>query len=84
MDPWRIHEERWFSDGTPTALVRDGEAEAHDPPPDEPAPEPLVEAPVKGKVRGGEDLRRAGDAEPTSMKERATDAAFGTFISPGH
>jgi len=23
-DPYRLHEHRWFSDGKPTALVRDG------------------------------------------------------------
>jgi hypothetical protein len=30
-DPTGHHSERWFSDGTPTALVRDGQVEAHDP-----------------------------------------------------
>ena len=30
-DPTRHHAERWFSDGTPTALVRDGDTTAQDP-----------------------------------------------------
>jgi len=32
-DPFGIHEARWFSNGTPTALVRDGGVESQDPPP---------------------------------------------------
>lgn len=30
-DPTRHHAERWFSAGTPTALVRDGHTTGHDP-----------------------------------------------------
>ncbi len=46
-DPFRQHKARWFSDGSPTALVRDDGVESHDPPPDTPyaAPvEPVAEA----------------------------------------
>ena len=32
-DPFGMHEARWFSNGIPTALVRDGADEAQDPPP---------------------------------------------------
>ena len=35
-DPYRAHEQRWFSDETPTALVRDPGATLKDPPPDNP------------------------------------------------
>jgi hypothetical protein len=45
-DPYRRHAARWFSDGAPTALVRDEGVESTDPPPEtwlkgqlEPAPE---------------------------------------------
>ena len=34
LDPFGNHEERWFSRGMPTALVRDHGVEAQDPPPD--------------------------------------------------
>ena len=34
LDPFGVHEERWFSRGIPTALVRDHGVEAQDPPPD--------------------------------------------------
>jgi hypothetical protein len=33
-DPFGRHEARWFSNGIPTALVRDAGREAQDPPPD--------------------------------------------------
>ena len=34
IDPYGVHEARWFSQGNPTALVRDGGVEAQDPPPE--------------------------------------------------
>jgi hypothetical protein len=33
FDPFQRHEARWFSDGTPTSLVRDAGLESHDAPP---------------------------------------------------
>ena len=32
-DPYCVHEDRYFSDGQPTKLVRDGSVECYDPPP---------------------------------------------------
>ena len=32
-DPFRRHQARWFSDGEPTALVRDEGVDSNDPPP---------------------------------------------------
>jgi hypothetical protein len=43
-DPFARHELRWFSAGTATNLVRDGDAITQDEPPDEPFDGPLVEA----------------------------------------
>jgi len=34
VDPYGLHEARWFSQGNPTALVRDGGVESQDPPPE--------------------------------------------------
>ena len=34
IDPYGLHEARWFSQGNPTALVRDNGVEAQDPPPE--------------------------------------------------
>jgi hypothetical protein len=33
-DPFHQHGARWFSDGRPTALVRDSGVESEDPPPE--------------------------------------------------
>jgi hypothetical protein len=48
-DPWGRYEHRWFSQGTPTALVRTGRVEARDEPdgtpPPPPAPQALIEHP---------------------------------------
>lgn len=62
QDPFQRHEARWISDGTPTALVRDGEAESQDPPPSatfEGELEPLPDS----EPADGEDLLRADAAE---------------------
>jgi hypothetical protein len=61
-DPFAVHTDRWFSDGRPTALVRDGDQEGHDPPPDGAFSGPLVEAAVSESA-DGDDLRRADEAE---------------------
>ena len=62
VDPYGWHQARWFSDGTPTALVRDDGRESTDPPPEteftgtpEPAPEvegALLHGPHRGGVSG--------------------------------
>lgn len=40
-DPFGLHEQRYFSQGKPTKLVRDGGVESYDPPP-ETAPAPAL------------------------------------------
>lgn len=60
-DPFELHTDRWFSDGHPTALVRDGAEESDDPPPADEYPGPLIEA-VGEAPSGGSDLVRADDA----------------------
>ena len=37
-DPYEVHEDRYFSAGTATKLVRDDGQESYDPPPDLPLP----------------------------------------------
>lgn len=70
VDPYGRHEARWISDGTPTALVRDGDVEAKDPPPDEAPPRPLVRA-EPGTAVGAVDMRRADEAEAGDGREAA-------------
>lgn len=62
VDPFHRHEARWISDGTPTALVRDGRAESQDPPPESGFSGDFEPLPDDETPHGG-DLRRADEAE---------------------
>lgn len=81
-DPYSAHDDRWFSMGRPTDLVRDGSVESHDQPPLGPWPTPLIEVPVKQSV-AARGLRRADDDNeendpsysPASMIRRVIDDA---------
>lgn len=80
QDPFKRHEARWISDGTPTALVRDGEVESQDPPPSatfEGALQPLPDS----EPADGEDLLRADAAEgqPIFDPNAGVAAVWDTF-----
>ena len=79
-DPYKIHADRWFSDGSATELVRDGGKESKDPPPDSPFPTPLVEADPVGPP-SSDDLRRADDPTPEGVydSEKVVDREFDAF-----
>ena len=62
QDPFHLHTDRWFSDGQPTSLVRDGKVESRDAPPSATYSGPLVES-VEVPPQDGQDLRRADEAE---------------------
>src|SRR5215469_16769816 len=66
-DPYLVHEDRYFSAGQPTKLVRDGGVEDYDLPPAGPPKAELVEA-RHSEPSDGSDLRRADD--------RAAGAAY--------
>jgi hypothetical protein len=79
QDPYGRHEARWISDGTPTALVRDGEDESQDPPPDEQIRVGMERVAEATRV-DGTGFKRADDAEsqnldPKAMSDAMTDAA---------
>jgi len=59
-DPYLVHEDRWFSAGQPTKLVRDSGIETYDPPPVSPPKVELVEA-RHSHPTDGSALRRADD-----------------------
>jgi hypothetical protein len=84
-DPYGIHQDRWFSAGTPTSLVRDQGVEGHDDPPGYPPPGPPAEIPEIDKFPA-DDLRRADEKEandgpydPERTAEQAGDAAVTGF-----
>ena len=79
VDPYGVHDARWFSDGKPTSLVRDGRAERHDPPPDTPYPGDLREL-DDDTATGGRDLLRSDDAERKEFDPDALeDAVWNEF-----
>jgi hypothetical protein len=61
-DPYGIHQDRWFSAGTPTSLVRDQGTEGHDDPPGYAPAGPPAEIPDIDRFPR-DDLRRADEAE---------------------
>jgi hypothetical protein len=66
-DPFDRHEDRYFSEGRPTGLVRDGRRESSDPPPDLPlAGPPVPSSSHRDPSSTAADLRRADDAERES------------------
>jgi hypothetical protein len=71
-DPYCIHEDRYFSDGEPTRLVRDGSMECYDPPPPGPPKAELAEV-RQSQTGDGNDLRRADDrsAGPAAYDKNA-------------
>jgi hypothetical protein len=79
-DPYCIHQDRYFSAGTATKLVRDGGREAYDAPPDRPPPGgDLVPADEPGEeTQDGTSMRRADDAstepyDPVVARRAALD-----------
>ena len=60
VDPYGLHGERWYSDGTPTSLVRDHGTESRDAPPPGPPASPPV--PVTRAQTSPGDTKRADDA----------------------
>ena len=78
LDPYGLHEQRWFSAGRPSRLVRDGMVEASDPPPAKPFDAPLTPAPAGRAGGSGYDLRRADEAESGDPKAYS-DAAMGAW-----
>jgi hypothetical protein len=68
-DPYGLHDDRWFSDGRPTSLVRDQGLESDDEPPQAEPPLPLEPVTEAGD---GQDLLRAdaGEWEPEYEIER--------------
>jgi hypothetical protein len=58
-DPFRLHEERYFSSGRPTKLVRDGKVESYEDPPADEVPDDEAEAEGYGPVPAAAQGRSA-------------------------
>jgi hypothetical protein len=77
QDPYGVHEDRWITDGVPTPLVRDGDVESRDPPPERSVVgRDLVISERPYGSSGPGDMVRADDAEanPRSSIEVVLDS----------
>jgi hypothetical protein len=75
-DPYATHEDRYFSAGLPTKLVRDQGRESYDPPPDAPLPDcPLIPA----IPREDADERSEATQADTERMRRAVFDYFDTL-----
>jgi hypothetical protein len=76
-DPFGSHEARWFSDDSPTILVRDDGVESHDAPPTTYEGEL---SPIDDSADGAaDDLRRADSAEKPFDPHDGVRAAMDVF-----
>jgi hypothetical protein len=77
-DPYGVHEDRYFSQGLPTKLVRDGGRESYDLPPDQPLPgADLIPAEQPGgEAADGSDVLRADQADHRYDHDKALTEAF--------
>ena len=78
-DPFSVHDERWFSDGHATSLVRDQGTESNDPPPDTKITEPLVPSTETGSANC-DDLKRA---DQPYVRKSYIDAALDAGAQSG-
>jgi len=92
VDPFDIHQHRWYSDGRPSNLVRDHGVESYDDPPPGAPPRPLVPAgalpprdPRDTRADEGHGARRGrGRARaPTSARARRSSLGAGTALLVG-
>ena len=88
-DPYEVHQDRWFSAGVATKLVRDGGGESYDPPPGRPLPEgDLIPAVTADGAGDDDDQRRADDGrqeQPYTPYDAAiaVDEAAGSIAGGG-
>jgi len=80
-DPYLVHEDRYFSDGQPTKLVRDGDAEAYDPPPPGQPKLELVGVPESPDSFNSNELRRADDLSVGPARYDRTNAFWAALDS---
>ncbi len=74
-DPFGRHEARWLSFGTPTKLVRDGDVESYDEPPDEEPTSVPERIEPEVAANDGADLIRAGDELHRGGRPRIVEPA---------
>ncbi len=83
-DPYGVHEMRYFMGDTPTAMVRDGQSTAHDPPPEAPSrPTPPVPPAPGGALRGQAPLPPFPGAAPSAQPAAQPPPPVNPPAAPG-
>jgi hypothetical protein len=80
-DPYGVHEDRYFSAGSPTKLVRDDGRESYDPPPGRPLPDDdlIPVLPVGSEASDGSDLHRADQPTTPPLRKQMRRAVIDLF-----
>ena len=79
VDPYGVHDARWFSGGQPTGLVRDVGSESHDDPPSPIFAGSLI--PIEGDESARpDDTRRADSADENYDARAGARAAWDEFL----
>jgi len=78
-DPYHAHEHRWISNGIATKLVRDGDLESYDLPPDGRQAGPLIRIAYKRPDVDANEFRRADDAERSDGIEHPSKRILGVL-----
>jgi hypothetical protein len=80
-DPFGVHQDRYFSAGSPTKLVRDDGRESYDPPPDQPLPngDLIPVAPAGTEASDGADLQRVDQPTAPPLDKQMRRALINLF-----
>jgi hypothetical protein len=80
-DPYGVHQDRYFSAGSPTKLVRDDGRESYDFPPDRPLPagDLIPVSPAGGEALDGSDLQRVDQPTAPLLRKQMRRALIDLF-----
>ena len=81
VDPYRRHQARWFSNGTPTDLVSDSGTESSDPPPDTPYRGSLQ--PIGHSGGAGDDFAHCGKEDRERRGDEGIESVWDVFVESG-
>jgi hypothetical protein len=83
-DPYGLHEARWMSMGNPTKLVRDGETESYEDPPDSPPTQEAIKIePPPGSETAADTFRADGGDADTMPSITEIDDAERNYVLSG-
>lgn len=79
-DPYDQHDDRWFSAGQPTSLVRDHGVESQDAPPDSPVPSGLIKTDLPPRVAARRRWRWGDPVDRRCLRRRLTQVTAAVAV----